>query len=95
MKSQSLSVLPKRHRVSRRKDDVVDITKPALRRLARRGGIKRVSGSLYKESRDQIKTFLEQLIKDGLIYMGYRKRSTLSRDDIKEALRRQGRTFYV
>ena len=33
------------------------ITKPAIRRLARRGGVKRISGLIYKETRGVLKIF--------------------------------------
>lgn len=39
---------PKRHRKVLR-DNIQGITKPAIRRLARRGGVKRISGLIYEE----------------------------------------------
>ncbi|CAH1430595.1 unnamed protein product [Lactuca virosa] len=43
----------KRHRKVLR-DNIQGITKPAIRRLARRGGVKRISGLIYEETRDFI-----------------------------------------
>nr|XP_055048323.1 histone H4-like [Misgurnus anguillicaudatus] len=40
----------KRHRKVLR-DNIQGITKPAIRRLARRGGVKRISGLIYEETR--------------------------------------------
>ena len=40
----------KRHRKVLR-DNIQGITKPAIRRLARRGGVKRISGLVYEEVR--------------------------------------------
>ena len=37
------------------------ITKPAIRRLARRGGVKRISGLIYEETRGVLKIFLENV----------------------------------
>ena len=37
------------------------ITKPAIRRLARRGGVKRISGLIYEETRGVLKLFLESV----------------------------------
>ena len=37
------------------------ITKPAIRRLARRGGVKRISGLIYEETRAVLKVFLENV----------------------------------
>jgi histone H3/H4 len=49
---------------SRRAADLYDasgITKPAIRRLARRGGVKRISGLIYEETRGVLKIFLENV----------------------------------
>ena len=40
----------KRHKKIHR-DSIQGITKPAIRRLARRGGVKRISGLVYEETR--------------------------------------------
>ena len=50
----------KRHRKVLR-DNIQGITKPAIRRLARRGGVKRISGLIYEETRGVLKVFLESL----------------------------------
>ena len=47
----------KRHRKILR-DNIQGITKPAIRRLARRGGVKRISGLIYEETRGVLKVFL-------------------------------------
>ena len=44
----------KRHRKVLR-DNIQGITKPAIRRLARRGGVKRISGLIYEEARGVLK----------------------------------------
>jgi histone H4 len=41
----------KRHRKILR-DNIQGITKPAIRRLARRGGVKRISASKYSQARN-------------------------------------------
>ncbi|MCO5610219.1 hypothetical protein L7F22_064455 [Adiantum nelumboides] len=50
----------KRHRKVLR-DNIQGITKPAIRRLARRGGVKRISGLIYEETRGVLKIFLERM----------------------------------
>ena len=51
----------KRHRKVLR-DNIQGITKPAIRRLARRGGVKRISGLIYEETRGVLKvTFLSKV----------------------------------
>ena len=47
----------KRHRKVLR-DNIQGITKPAIRRLARRGGVKRISGLIYEETRGVLEGFL-------------------------------------
>lgn len=47
----------KRHR-RKLKENIQGITKPAIRRLARRGGVKRISGLIYEETRGVLKVFL-------------------------------------
>lgn len=37
------------------RDNIQGITKPAIRRLARRGGVKRISGLIYEETRGVLK----------------------------------------
>ena len=45
-------------------DSGIGITKPAIRRLARRGGVKRISGLIYEETRGVLKIFLENVCRD-------------------------------
>ena len=62
----------KRHRKVLR-DNIQGITKPAIRRLARRGGVKRISGLIYEETRGVLKVFLENVIRDAVTYTGARQ----------------------
>lgn len=57
----------KRHRKVLR-DNIQGITKPAIRRLARRGGVKRISNLIYDETRTVLKVFLENVIRDAVTY---------------------------
>jgi histone H4 len=57
----------KRHRKVLR-DNIQGITKPAIRRLARRGGVKRISGLIYEETRSVLKVFLENVIRAAVTY---------------------------
>ncbi|CAO3591848.1 unnamed protein product [Absidia cylindrospora] len=70
------------------------ITKPAIRRLARRGGVKRISGLIYEETRGVLKVFLENVIRDAVTYTEHAKRKTVTSLDVVYALKRQGRTLY-
>ena len=83
----------KRHRKVLR-DNIQGITKPAIRRLARRGGVKRVSGLIYEETRGVLKVFLESVISDAVTYTEHARRKTVTAMDVVYALKRQGRTLY-
>ena len=49
----------------------------AIRRLARRGGVKRISGLIYEETRGVLKIFLENVIRDSVTYTEHAKRYLL------------------
>jgi histone H4 len=83
----------KRHRKVLR-DNIQGITKPDIRRLARRGGTKRISGLIYEETKGTIKDFLKNVINDAVTYTEHVRRKTVSALDIVHALKRQGRTLY-
>ena len=76
------------------RDNILVITKPAIRRLARRGGVKRISGLIYDETRSVLKTFLDGVVRDAVTYTEHAKRKTVTAMDVVYALKRQGRTLY-
>jgi histone H4 len=77
-----------------KKDVILGITKPAIRRLARRGGVKRISALIYDESRAVLRSFLEGVIRDAVTYTEHARRKTVTAMDVVYALKRQGRTLY-
>ncbi|CAG9318193.1 unnamed protein product [Blepharisma stoltei] len=83
----------KRHRRVIR-ENIQGITKPAIRRLARRGGVKRLSGLVYDETRNVLKVFLESVVRDAVTYTEHARRKTVTALDVVYALKRQGRTLY-
>ena len=83
----------KRHRKVLR-DNIQGITKPAIRRLARRGGVKRISGLIYEETRGVLKVFLENVIRDAVTYTEHARRKTVTAMDVVYAVKRQGSTLY-
>jgi len=76
------------------RDNIQGITKSAIRRLTRRGGVKRIFGLIYEETRGVLKVFLENLIRDTVTYTEHTKRKTVTAVDAVYALKRQGRTLY-
>ncbi len=82
-----------RRRTTREINPIEGITKPGIRRLARRGGAKRISGHIYEEVRGILKIFLTHVLRDALTYTEYARRTTVITSDILDALRRQDRTL--
>ena len=76
------------------RDNIQGITKPAIRRLARRGGVKRISGLIYKETRGVLKVFLENVIRDAVTYTEHAKMKSVNAMDVVSALDRQARTYH-
>ena len=76
----------KRHRKVTR-DNLQGITKPAIKRLARAGSVKQVSGLLYDETRNILQEFLNGVVKDATIYTEHARRKTLTAFDAVQALK--------
>ncbi|XP_053879828.1 histone H4-like [Malaclemys terrapin pileata] len=75
-------------------DNIQGITKSAIRRLARSGCVKRISGLIYKETCGVLKVFVKNVISDAVTYTEHAKRKTVMAMDVVYALKRQGRTLY-
>ena len=81
----------KRSKVPRRmkKTSVDDnITKPAMRRLARRAGIKRISQQTFASIRGLIQYFGEEVVRDAIVFMEHAGRKTVTAQDVVLALKR-------
>ena len=83
----------KRHQ-NPQKDVIEGVTKPAVRRLCRRAGIKRISGLMYFNVRVELKKFLEKTLFDAMIYTNHARRNTVTANDVVYALKRQGKQLY-
>ena len=75
-------------------DNLRGVTNSVIRRLARKGGVKRISDLVYDETRAMFKLFLEKLIRDAVSYTAHDKRCTVTASDVKHALDINGRTIY-
>ena len=76
------------------RDPIQGITKPAIRRLARRGGVKRINGIMYEETRGVLKVFMEGVIDDAVKYTEHARRKTVTATDVVHAPKRHGFTLY-
>ena len=70
------------------RETILGVTKPAIRRLARRGGVKRISALVYEESRNVLKVFMESVVRDSVTYCEHAKRKTVTSLDVIYALKR-------
>lgn len=86
-------LLPARHRHAK-KDPWQTITNADIRRLCRRGGVKRIKSTIYTESKTVMEQFIDKIIIDALTYTTHARRSTVSVIDIIFALKRHGITLY-
>ena len=80
------------------RDSAQGITKQAIRRLARRGGVKRMgsdqSGDIYTETRGALKVFLRTVLEKAILYTGHAHRLTVTTMDIVMGLKANGVTLY-
>ena len=58
------------------------------RRLARRGGVKRISSLIYEETHGVLKVFLKNVIRDAVTYTEHAKRKTVTAMNVLYTLKR-------
>ena len=75
-------------------DAVHGIARAAINRLAKCGGVQRISGMIYEEAHGVLKVFLEAVVKDAVLYTQYCERKTVTPIDIVFALKQHGRNIY-
>ena len=84
---------PKLH-VKLFKSNLDGLSKAAIRRLAREGGVKRISSLVYEETRGVLKAFLKKIVFDVIAFTEYAGRKTVTALDVVHALKKNGRTLY-
>ena len=70
------------------------LTRGSIRRLARRGGVKRISGALYEEVRTVLKSFVDGVVRDATAYTEHAKRKTVTALDVSLSLKKRGKMLY-
>lgn len=78
-----------RHRKILR-DNIAGITKPALLRILRRAGVKRVSGLMYEELRGVLRSWMEKIVRDTVIFTEHARRKTVQLADLEASLSNNG-----
>ena len=64
------------------RDNIQGITKPALRKLARRAGVKRISAPCYEDIRHVLKNNLQHWVHAATVLTNYRGQKTLDARDV-------------
>ena len=70
------------------------VSKRSIRRMAYRGGIRRISAVMYEETRGILKKFVETIVRDSVAYTEYTKRTTVTVLDVLYALRKRNKHLY-
>ncbi|KAF9694526.1 hypothetical protein EKO04_007423 [Ascochyta lentis] len=83
----------KRHAKVQR-DTIQGVTKGDIRRLARRGGVKRISATTYDDIRQALKSRLHNILREVIAVVEHTGRKTVCVSDIIFVLNRQGRPIY-
>ncbi|KAJ0425535.1 histone-fold-containing protein [Aspergillus carlsbadensis] len=81
------------------KDNIMGITRPVIRRLARRGGVYRIRKEIYNEIRKVIKERLTEILRHIVLILDSARTPRLDRKmittrDVCYALNRMGSTIY-
>jgi histone H4 len=76
------------------RDTLQGITKPAIRRLARHGRVKRISGLIYEETRLVLKAFLGNVIRDAITYTEHSHRKPVRSIDVIYVIERRDSIWF-
>jgi histone H4 len=82
-------------RTIRNRPPLVKLSKGDVRRLARRGGVKRMSMDCKDECEITLREYLRDVIEAAVNYTVYSNRKTVSLSDVAMALKFKGQTLYM
>ncbi|PPR06951.1 hypothetical protein CVT24_011014 [Panaeolus cyanescens] len=71
-----------------------EIKNPSVRRVARKGGVKRMDSTVSSKAKDAMRAYLHAVVHDAVIYTENGKRKTLTALDVQRALRRSQDGLY-
>lgn len=72
------------------RDSIKGISKPAIERLLRRGGVLRIGNLAYDDIRNIIRTWTAKVVKDMILFTQHNRRKTVSIEDLEAALDNNG-----
>ncbi|KAF9035257.1 hypothetical protein BJ165DRAFT_659764 [Panaeolus papilionaceus] len=93
-KGLGVKTTTRHRRISRCSNAIVEVRNPSIRRLGRRGGVKRLEGSMCVESKAAMGYRLRDVVRDAIAYTEYENRRTISAQDVVRALQRSGIKLY-
>ena len=70
------------------------VNKPSIKRIARRGGVKRMSSCVYDTSREVLVAWMDRILSDSAVYASHAHRKTITSMDVLYALKRHGQFLY-
>lgn len=76
------------------RDNQVELSKMTIRRLARRGGIKRLAAQIYEEIERVVHSFLLKIVFDATQISNYTRRGYVATEDVLQALKQNGQKLY-
>lgn len=76
------------------RDNILGITDPAIRRVAYRAGVKRISGSLYDRARTEVYQDLDVVLRRAILFARHADRKTVTVRDVLQALRIADRKLF-
>ncbi|EUC50802.1 hypothetical protein COCMIDRAFT_81112 [Bipolaris oryzae ATCC 44560] len=85
---------PMKRHMKVQRDSIHGITKGDIRRLARRGGVKRISAIVYSDIRQALRERLARILKDICAIIDSSGRQTVAVTDVVFALQRLGNPIY-
>ncbi|KAF5140464.1 histone h4 [Vairimorpha ceranae] len=86
--SKSAKGIAKKHRKIASNEE--SISKPAIRRLARRAGVSRVGSGCFNEIRVAAKSYMTGIISYSFVYANHAKRKTITCSDVLYSLKKMG-----
>jgi len=86
------STTAKRHQQAR-VTGVANLSNPGFRRLARKGGVKRISNESFDTGRHLVDEFVNNIVHDAVLMCESAKRKTVTSGDVSFALKRNNMTL--
>ena len=86
----------KRFRKGVNKENMITcFTKPAIRRLGYRAGIKRIGAKVYNEVRKDARTYMEKVLEKAIVFVENSRKKTVSTKALKAGASSIGKRLYI